>query len=373
MGRLFACVLLVAACGDNLVSDPSDPSLKTTGFEHSTVSGTTAQRLVPAVCSSDSWSVTPPARAVELAVASAHGVTSVFTIPEGGGQLYGFTVDDRMVVTSDPNGTKLQVGDSFSTVSATVFHDQLVTSGVAGDTAYVDLFEHGINGTPKRLGKVGATTLAQSSFLQLVNSTMLVTGGTDGVSLTQVGANFDLGATMLVGASAPVTSMSASQYGQTILATWTTSNHECYVEHVAGLTAGNATHSMVNCDHARIASNINNDDARIVFDGAGGLRLMHVSHMQIGGDSVMLRPLASASRVVYDGLHYWVSYIDVRGQIVVGYLDAQSQLVSMAIEGPTPVGESYELSVIDGRVWVIAQDVQSGYTATQMCLANEVD
>jgi hypothetical protein len=361
----------MAACGDNLVSDPSqDPSLKTTGFDHASAAGGTAERLVPAVCSSASWSVTPPAKAVELAVASSHGVTSIFTIPERGGQLYGFTVDDRMVVTSDPNKTKLDVADLFTSMSASVFQDQLVTSGVAGDTAYVDLFDRGINAAPKRIGKVAATTLAQSSFLQLVNSTMLVTGGSDGVSLTQVGTNFKLGASMLVGPSKPVTSLSATQYGQTIVATWTTVDHECYVEHVAGFIAGNATHSAIDCDHARIASNITNDDARIVFDGAGGLRLTDLSHVQSGGESVMLRPLAAASRVVYDGLHYWISYIDARGQIVVGFLDAQSNLVSMAIDGPTPIGESYELSVIDGRVWVIAQDIKSGYTATQMCLAN---
>jgi hypothetical protein len=371
MGRLFACVLLVAACGDNLVSDPN---LKPNGFDDpSVIVGPAVQRLVPAVCSSVSWSMTPTARTVELAVASAHGVTSIFATPEGGGQLYGFTLDDRMVVTSDPTSTKIDVADSFTAVSAAVLDGKLVTSGVAGDTAYVDLFAQGINATPKRIGKVAATTLAQSSFLQLVNSTMLVTGGTDGVSLTQVGTNIQLGATMLVGASKPVTSLSTTQYGQTILATWTTIDHECYVEHVAGFIPGNATHSMVDCDHARIASNINNDEARIVFDGGGGLRLMHVSHMQIGGDSVLLRPLAASSRVVFDGLHYWVSYIDARGQIAVGFLDAQSHLVSMGIDGPAPIGESYELSVIDGRVWVISQDIQNGYTATQMCLANEVD
>jgi hypothetical protein len=375
MGRLFACVLFIAACGDNLISDPSqDPSLKATGLDPTSITnGAPAQRLVPAVCSSDSWSVTPTAKAVELAVASSHGVTSVFTIPERGGQLYGFTVDERMVVTSDPKATKLAVADSFTSVSASVLQDRPVTSGVTGDAAYVDLFADGINARPKRLGKVAATTLARSSFLQLVNSTMLVTGGTSGVSLTEIGTNFDLGTTTLVGASKPVTSLSASQYGQTIIATWTTADRECYVEHVAGLVQGNAVHSTTDCDHARIASNITNDDARIVFDGAGGLRVMHLSHMQLGGETEMLRPLAAASRIVFDGLHYWVSYIDTRGQIVVGFLDAQSHLVSMAIDGPAPIGESYELSVIDGRVWVIAQDLTSGYTATQMCLANEVD
>jgi hypothetical protein len=374
MGRLFACVLFIAACGDNLISDPSqDPSLKATGFDHSMASGTTVEHLVPAVCSSSSWSVKPPAKAVELAVASAHGVTSIFTIPERGGQLYGFTVDEQMVVTSNPKQTKLEVADSFTTMSATVFQDQLVTSGVAGDTAYVDLFDHGINVAPKRIGKVTATTLAQSSFLQLANSTMLVTGGSDGVSLTKVGTNFDLGATRLVGASKPVTSLSATQYGQAIVATWTTADRECYVEQIAGFVPGTATHSMADCDHARIASNVDKDDARIVFEGAGGLRLMQVARMQIGGGSVMLRPLAAASRIVYDGLHYWISYIDARGQIVVGFLDAQSQLVSMAIDGPTPIGESYELSVIDGRVWVFAQDIHSGFTATQMCLGNDAD
>jgi hypothetical protein len=79
MGRLFACVLLVAACGDNLVSDPN---LKPNGFDDpSVIVGPAVQRLVPAVCSSVSWSMTPTARTVELAVASAHGVTSIFATP----------------------------------------------------------------------------------------------------------------------------------------------------------------------------------------------------------------------------------------------------------------------------------------------------
>jgi hypothetical protein len=35
------------------------------------------------------------------------------------------------------------------------------------------------------------------------------------------------------------------------------------------------------------------------------------------------------------------------------------------------VGESYELSVIDGRVWVFSLDALNGYMAHQLCVVPE--
>jgi len=71
---------------------------------------------------------------------------------------------------------------------------------------------------------------------------------------------------------------------------------------------------------------------------------------------------------VFDGSRYWVSYIDARGDIVVGYLDGSNHLVSMALIGPKPARDAYELVMVDNHPWVFSVDPANGYMAHRMCL-----
>ena len=64
---------------------------------------------------------------------------------------------------------------------------------------------------------------------------------------------------------------------------------------------------------------------------------------------------------------YWVSYIDLRGDIVVGFLDEHNQLISTGVFGPRPYRNAYELTIVDGKPWVFSVDPVSGYVANQLC------
>jgi hypothetical protein len=370
MGRLFACVLFVAACGDNLIVDPSS-SKTVTNFGGESVTTPTAH-YVPAVCGTSSWSLPfPNTPSVDVAIASEREQTSVLVTPTSGGAVDGFVLNDRLVVTSDPQATKLGI-DGFSTVSSAIIEHRLVAAGIAGDSVQVHVLDADFQ-NPALIGKVPATAVAKPAVMQLGTATVMATGGVDGLSLTQISPQFEVGETLLVGASSAVTSLSATQYGQSIVATWTTEDHNCYVERLAQFVAGNATHSMIDCDHVRVAANIGANEARIVFDGTGGLRMTTVSEMKIDGFSTQLRADARGSRVIFDGERYWVSYIDARNNIVAGFLDDNAQLISTAIEGPTPMGESYELALLDGKPTVFSLDMQNGYQANSLCVVPEAD
>jgi len=71
---------------------------------------------------------------------------------------------------------------------------------------------------------------------------------------------------------------------------------------------------------------------------------------------------------VFDGSRYWVSYIDARGDVVVGYLDANNQLISMGIVGGKPAHDAYELVMVDDHPWIFTTDPTNGYMAHRLCL-----
>jgi hypothetical protein len=171
--------------------------------------------------------------------------------------------------------------------------------------------------------------LPKPGFFETNHQHVVVVGGQDGVSVTQFDDEWSLIGTTLVGATKPVTTMAATQMGDAVIATWSTSAGECYVLQLAthpGTPAGVASA----CANDRIAANVADDSAKIIFEGNNGIRVMHVAHTQMGGDSVQLRPDAHSPRIVFDGARYWVSYLDLRGDIIVGFLDEHNQFVSRA-------------------------------------------
>jgi hypothetical protein len=97
-----------------------------------------------------------------------------------------------------------------------------------------------------------------------------------------------------------------------------------------------------------------------------------IAEIRVGGESEiantrLLVDFARAPKIVYDGSRYWVSYINVRQDVVVGYIGGDGTLVSMALEGTQPYGDGYELAVVNSGVWVFAVD-GAGAGAQRLCL-----
>jgi hypothetical protein len=369
MGRLSACLFLIAACGDSATgteaADPLHAPLDPSGL----LTPQPSARLTPSVCGVAEWSVPAGANpALDVSVASTRGLTAIVAVPQVGGAMTGFEVSERMEVITDERDTKLPVDGTFSQVSASLIDGRLVTATSDGVGIHVHLFDERMQ-QPQQLTKLTGTTLSKPAFMTANGTPVIVTGGTKGLSMTTFSANFEIGATTLIAASAPVTSLTTAQYGGAVLAAWSTSAHECYVADVASVVAGGASHKGVPCEHPRLATDVANNAANLVFEQDGAVQLVRLSHVQTVARS-LLRPGARSPRIVFDGARYWVSYIDGRGGIDVGILDTTTQpasLTSMALVGPAPADEAYELALVDGRPTVVALDAQSHYTAQQLC------
>ncbi|HET9989639.1 MAG TPA: hypothetical protein VFQ65_14000 [Kofleriaceae bacterium] len=365
MGRFSFLLMVLAACGDNLGGvEQVTPG---EGRVHPGVQTIQAPAYVPAVCGAAQWSTTGGDAKLDLAmVSNGHGTTSIVTAPVAGGAMTGFAVDDRMTMIGDPSQTKLPLDGTFTAVTASVVGGRVLTASLDGGATRVHLFGEDLS-SPQELGKLGGSVLAKPAFLVANHQRVVATGGAEGVSLTTLDANFNLGTTLLAAPTSEVDSLATAQYGDAIMAAWTTIDKHCYVADLAAFAAGTVSHVDDECARPRIATELATATTNIVFERDGTLRLMHVSHLHGGEASTLLRPNARAPRIAFDGLRFWVSYIDARGDIVVGFLDADQHLVSMGLVGPAPADDAYELTLVDGRMWVVSMDAANGFMAHQMC------
>src|SRR5512140_3542800 len=179
MGRFFASILFLAACGDNLQEGPGthDPGGTNTGGGL-----TPSPRTEPEVCGFAQWT-TPPAADPAMVVSIVHrpyGAT-VLAVPQAGGTMTGFAVDDRMSIMTPP--TKVAIDDIFSAVSASVVQNRLVATAVDADSVRVNLVNDDLT-SPQQIAKLPGAFIAQPAVLQADGQTVIPVGGTNGLSLT---------------------------------------------------------------------------------------------------------------------------------------------------------------------------------------------
>ena len=105
----------------------------------------------------------------------------------------------------------------------------------------------------------------------------------------------------------------------------------------------------------------------MLFDSSEGVRLMSIHTTMMGGDAHVIRRDGTSPRTLFDGTNFWVSYLDARGDILVGFLDAQRNIVTTSLAGPKPEQGAYELVLVDGNPWVFSLG-DAGYSAYRLCV-----
>jgi hypothetical protein len=131
--------------------------------------------------------------------------------------------------------------------------------------------------------------------------------------------------------------------------------------------AGVTTSLPLACPNPKLSVNQKTGDAVMLFDSVDGIRMMPIHVTMFGGDAPVIRADASSPRTVFDGTNFWVSYLDSRGDLVVGFLNNDYQPITMALGDTKPQRAAYELLLIDGQPTVVSLDA-SGYTAYKMCV-----
>ena len=84
----------------------------------------------------------------------------------------------------------------------------------------------------------------------------------------------------------------------------------------------------------------------------------------------LVGPLGTSPRIAFDGQRYWMTYIDARGGVAVGYLSEDfGTLVSLALEDVTPSADAYDLKIVNGQPMVFSASSR-GYAAHTICLTH---
>lgn len=365
MGRFFAIVLVLAACGDNLAGPTATaPRGGAAGAVNSLAPVTT---LVPQVCGDLQWTGVVADPAVQVSAVAASSQVELISAPLAGGSLTGYRFDtsDKSALLMD----QVPLSDTFTAVGVSRVQDRVVAAAVGASAVHVDLLDDAMQ-NPTELAKLSGTHVAQPAMLTADSLPFVPVGSDTGVTITSFDDAWHVSSSYQLAATGPVTSLTASPYGSAALLGWSTDS-ACYIGLVYAprqFSPGAITHTGYACPGARLAADGRTGSASLVFEANGGIRLTSISTMKMTGPQ-LLRPNASAPRVMFDGARTWVSYLDERGDVVVGFLNG-NELVSTAIEDLHPQGQSYELVNFDGAPWVFALSAD-GYTAHRLCLAAE--
>lgn len=365
MGRFFAIVLVLAACGDNLAGPTATaPRNGAVGAGNSLAPVT---NLVPQVCGDLQWTGVVADPAVQVSAVATSSKVDLIAAPLAGGTLTGYLFDssDKSALLWD----QVPLGDTFTAVAVSRIQDRLVAAAVGSSDVQVELLDDALQ-NPIELAKLPGTKVAQPAMLTADGEPFVPVGSDSGLTIQSFDDSWHLAPAYQLSTAGPVTSLTASQYGAAALLGWSTDS-ACYIGMVYGptsFTPGPVTHTSYACPGARLAADGRTGTASLVFEAGGGIRLTSISTMKMTGPQ-LLRPDASAPRVMFDGARTWVSYLDQRGDVVVGFLNG-NELVSTAIPDLHPQGQSYELVNFDGAPWVFALDAD-GYTAHRLCLEAE--
>ena len=363
MGRFSAVLLLLlSACTDHVMVDDNEPA---TGelMAVGTAMGQGVPRSVPSVCGVQTWRFQSPIDAgMNMSVAARPHGAVVLATPRSGGLITGFEVNPQMdMVTLD----KVASDVAPTRVVASSVGRHLVSAAVQDDSVHVHLLDDGL-ANAKPVAKLLGSAVAEPAFYVLDGGLVMPTVSDDGVWLHQLSHSFEPLASTHVATTQPAHSLAAAQMGSSLFTAWSTDD-ACHLMLSSGVSAAIDTRVRASCHEPRISVNPSTSEGVMVFDSAEGVRLMNVSATQLPGDSSVVCPETHAPRTMFDGTNFWVSYLNARGDVVVGILGANGKVVTIALHDARPEPGAYELAMVGGSPWVVSLGSE-GYTAHRMCI-----
>lgn len=363
MGR-FSClvVVLVAACADNAVDVP-DESTDGTKLPDGVNTVDVAQRLVPSVCGVSEWPMKVTDAKIDLSVAGRANGAAIVSMPIGGGTARGMLVDARMRIVRDET-----IATGYDKVSVSYAANRYASTASANGNVAVSLMADDLSSS-QLVTSVAGNVVAKPAFYPVgpFNDLVMPVGGDNGLTLYRFADSFEPLDSRLVVATNPVESVTAAQFGSKTLAAWSTAK-ECFVAQISGLEAGDVAKSPLPCANPRLAVDPSTLYGILVYDGPSGATMrftqgakMFETHEYAG---------MAAPRALFDGKNFWMSYINLRGDVVVGIIDAKQEITSIGLEFTRPYDSSYELAMVEGSPWIFALDA-NGYSGHRLCVAKQ--
>jgi hypothetical protein len=296
------------------------------------------------------------------------GGATVLGTPLAGGRLIGMQLNHRMGI--DPGDlTKVPIANAeFTNATISYVQNNPVTVALADGAAYIHMLDDDLQ-NPQFITRVPANVISEPTFINAGNDLIMTVGADDGLWMYRFQDSLEPIDSKLLVKSDPVLGVSSLQLGDYQMTAFTTAN-ECHL--LASTAYESGAHAIVQqpCANPRLSVDASTGDANLLFDSRDGVRMMPIHITMFGGDAPVLRRHTSSPRTVFDGERFWISYIDERGDIVAGFLDANRHPVTMALEGARPTAEGYDLAIIEGAPTIFALD-DTGYSAYRLCVAQQ--
>ena len=359
MRPLCAIGLLVAGCSTDPTYSPPSPSTPTAPPGAATG---TAAALQPQVCGAHAWTtLAATADSLSLAVASLPVGAALFTVPRSGGPVSGFAIDSAGNQLGSPAGQQLAAG-KFVSVRATYADSQLVVAPSDGQNTQLDLVDLDVTqATP--IAKLAGHFIGDAPIVRVRGGNVAPSASSDGVFVSKFDSSWTESSSSLAIAS-PVSGFDAQPFGDDTMLAWSTAD-SCYVAHVA---LDSVSTRPLPCANPRLATDPANSRGLLLFerDGAVFASQIMMSQQDEIATTIALADHARSPRVVYDGFNFWLSYLDQRGDVVIGMVDGEGQLWRHALDNFRPDADSYQLTLVGGEPWVFAVN-STEYVAFQLC------
>ncbi|MDB4958021.1 MAG: hypothetical protein JWO36_5590 [Myxococcales bacterium] len=300
-----------------------------------------------------------------VSVTGAIGGGTLLAVPRAGGTMTGFTLDGKMNIVGNPNGTKIGINESFTAVSASVAAGTLVSAGVDAGTIRLDLLNRDLS-VDHQVAKIPGNFVGKPAVLYANGERLVPVAGDAGLTVHAFDASWGWLDSKDFPAK-PATGMTTVQMGAKAMVAWSTAS-DCHVRMMTGLSTGVGSIMGTPCQNPRIATNNTFDNSVLVYQTDAGVQYQQIAHGVMDPPTQTVRLGATSPRVLFDGQRYWISYIDARGDLVVGFLDEETgHVVSMGLAGTSPKQGAYELAMVDGFPWAFSLDT-SGYSAQRLCV-----
>jgi hypothetical protein len=365
MGRFSAIVLLLAAaCGDNL----SQP-----GSGHPPPGGTTPQPTgdgvptafyAPQVCGDLSWTINSRNTAIDISVVPRASGAQVLSVPLAGGSLTGYSLTKAMDMQTV--GAQLSISDTFTTVSASEVNGQLTSTALDASSIRVHVIADDLS-SAQQVAKLLPGYISNPAFQTADGVSFVPVADDQGLRIERFNGAWT-NSTMRVATTEPATGLAAAQMDYSTVAAWSTKAN-CYMMSLFTPAPGPLVTMPEACTDPHLAIDSTSQHGQLVFQGPDGIRMLSTQHTSFDGISQLIGRDGTAPRVVWDGQRFWISYLDLRGDIVVGFLDGgdSGHYVSTGVFGPRPGASAYDLVMIAGQVWAVSFDA-SGYMAHRICV-----
>lgn len=362
MRSLFTIGLIVTGCISHDVVAPPVSGIDDVGNPDMDPVGEAppSSRLVPQLCTARAWRVTPDAKDVDVEVVATPEGATILAVAKTGGPIRGFRVDQR----GDQAGAVMTIRDdlAFTDVSASIAGGRLLVTGTAGTTTTLDIVRDDL-GDRHELSTFTGALATRSATVR--DTRFALVGDSDGLRASGFsGVLWEPSGTQQI-TSEPIVSITATQHIQDAMIVWSTESRECHLRRVG---AARESIRAFPCENASIAMNSASGRGVLVYEESTDV---FRTEIRVGGESELANRLrlgefGSSPRAAFDGTRMWLSYLNVHGDVIVGFIDEQNEFVSRSLEGIRPEAEGYQLASFADGMWVVLSG-NVGMGALRVC------